>query len=65
MSKAFDKFQHTKKGSAKKEAYRQQKRAIKKELNEEKEKRRAAQYANNPSTHKSKYTCLLYTSRCV
>lgn len=56
MSKAFDKFQHTQKGSAKKEAYRQQKRAIKKELNEEREKHRAAQYANNPSTHKSKYT---------
>ena len=55
MSKAFDKFQHTQKGSAKKEAYRKQKRAIKKELNEEREKRRAAQYVNNPSTHKSKY----------
>ena len=58
MSKAFDKFQHTKKGSAKKEEYRQQKRAIKKELNEEREKRKAAQFAHNPSTQKHKYSKL-------
>lgn len=55
MSKAFDKFQHTQKGSAKKEAYRQQKRAIKKELNEEREKRKTARYANSPSAHTPKY----------
>lgn len=53
MHNPFQKFQHKKKAGAKKEEYRQQKRAIKKELQEKREQRNA-RFSSNSSTQKNK-----------
>ncbi len=55
MYNPFDKFQHKKKAGAKKEEHRQQKRTIKKELKEEREKRKAARFGNTASPKKNAF----------